>query len=154
MSFIETLIIETIDDERRTRFGALLRYRRKSVGMTQQQIAEICGCTDKHISGLELGNRGASLEIYLKICELFGLSFSQNFPLHSLKEDAMRNLITVRQLAEDPKNPFKESTIRQWIFFCSSNGFHEVVFRVGRRIYLDVDRLSDWLERQNLQSRN
>ena len=61
----------------------------------------------------------------------------------------MRNLATIREIDEDTSNPFKASTLRQWVFYGESNGFAEVIFRVGRRIYIDLDRFDRWLEEQN-----
>ncbi len=56
-----------------------------------------------------------------------------------------KNLRTVRQIAED--NPIiNEATLRWWIFHAAANGFRSCVVRVGRRIYIDVDRFGEWLE--------
>ena len=68
-----------LTDHFKARFGNLIRQWRESSDLTQLQVAELCGCTDKHISGLELGKRGASLEIYLKLCSLADLSFDSLF---------------------------------------------------------------------------
>ena len=60
-----------------------------------------------------------------------------------------RNLKTVPELAAE--SPFSEGQLRWLIFSAGSNGLAQAdaVVRVGRRVYLDVDRFSDWIDAQN-----
>jgi hypothetical protein len=60
-----------------------------------------------------------------------------------------RNLQTVASLAAS--TPFSEGQLRWWIFMASSNGLEaaSAVVRVGRRVYVDIDRFNDWIEQQN-----
>lgn len=60
-----------------------------------------------------------------------------------------RNLQTVTSLATD--GPFSEGQLRWWIFMSANNGLDAVnaVIRVGRRVYIDIDRFEDWIEQQN-----
>lgn len=60
-----------------------------------------------------------------------------------------RNLKSVRQFAET--TPFSESQTRWWLFQAEQNGLAKVgaVVRIGRRVYIDVDRFDDWLTAQN-----
>jgi hypothetical protein len=60
-----------------------------------------------------------------------------------------RNLQTVASLAAS--SPFSEGQLRWWIFIASSNGLEAAgaVVRVGRRVYIDIDRFDDWIEQQN-----
>ena len=60
-----------------------------------------------------------------------------------------RNLQTVASLAAN--TPFSEGQLRWWIFMASSNGLEgaSAVVRVGRRVYIDIDRFNDWIEQQN-----
>ena len=60
-----------------------------------------------------------------------------------------RNLQTVATLAAS--TPFSEGQLRWWIFMASSNGLEaaSAVVRVGRRVYIDIDRFNDWIEQQN-----
>ena len=60
-----------------------------------------------------------------------------------------RNLQTVASLAAS--TPFSEGQLRWWIFMASSNGLEaaSAVVRVGRRVYIDIDRFNDWIEQQN-----
>lgn len=60
-----------------------------------------------------------------------------------------RNLQSVAGLAAD--GPFSEGQLRWWIFTSASNGLDvaNAVVRVGRRVYIDLDRFNDWIEQQN-----
>jgi hypothetical protein len=60
-----------------------------------------------------------------------------------------RNLQTVASVAAS--TPFSEGQLRWWIFMGSSNGLEaaSAVVRVGRRVYIDIDRFNDWIEQQN-----
>jgi hypothetical protein len=60
-----------------------------------------------------------------------------------------RNLQMVASLAAS--TPFSEGQLRWWIFMASSDGLEaaSAVVRVGRRVYIDIDRFNDWIEQQN-----
>lgn len=60
-----------------------------------------------------------------------------------------RNLQSVSQFAT--ASPFTQDQLRWWIFHAGQNGLAGVgaIVRVGRRVYLDVDRFDDWLKIQN-----
>jgi hypothetical protein len=60
-----------------------------------------------------------------------------------------RNLQAVTSFAA--KGPFSEGQLRWWIFTSASNGLDaaNAVVRVGRRVYIDLDRFDDWIEQQN-----
>lgn len=57
-----------------------------------------------------------------------------------------RNLKTVAEFVKD--GPQTEGQIRWQIFNSSSNGLDEagVIVRIGRRLYLDVDRYWQWVD--------
>ena len=60
------------------RFGEKLRILRKQRGMTLKELAEILGyTTHSHISEFETGKRTPSLEVAIKISELFDVSVDQ-----------------------------------------------------------------------------
>ena len=57
------------------------------------------------------------------------------------------NLLTIRQVAE--RCPaLSESALRWLVFNSKQSGFDEVLIYVGRRIFVDFDRLNDWLEKR------
>jgi hypothetical protein len=60
-----------------------------------------------------------------------------------------RNLQSVASLTVE--GPFTEGQLRWWIFGAATNGLDaaNAVVRVGRRVYLDIDRFEEWIEQQN-----
>lgn len=60
-----------------------------------------------------------------------------------------RNLQTVAAVAAT--SVFSEGQLRWWIFMAASNGLEaaNAVVRIGRRVYIDIDRFNDWIEQQN-----
>lgn len=55
-----------------------------------------------------------------------------------------RRFLTVKQFAD--KYPWATSGgIRHLIFFSETNGFDRCMFRMGRRILLDEDRVIEWI---------
>ena len=60
-----------------------------------------------------------------------------------------KNLLTVKALAE--KTPFTEGQFRAWIYDAERNGFSGCVTKIGRRIYIDEDQLSEWLAAHRLK---
>lgn len=47
--------------------------------------------------------------------------------------------------------PFTQNQLRWWIFNAATNGLNDsgAIVRVQRRIYIDVDRFDEWIDRQN-----
>ena len=62
---------------------------------------------------------------------------------------SVRNIRTVRQFKNEFP-AFTEGGLRWLIFNAASNGLddHDVLVRVGRRVYLDVDRFFEWIDSQ------
>ena len=60
-----------------------------------------------------------------------------------------RNLQTVTAVAAG--SPFSEAQLRWWIFTSGTNGLDtaNAIVRVGRRVYIDLDRFDAWIEQQN-----
>jgi hypothetical protein len=57
------------------------------------------------------------------------------------------NLRTIAQIGEG--NPaLSENTVRWWIFNAQSNGLDAALVRLGRRVYIDVERFNAWIEAQ------
>ena len=55
------------------RIGANIRIAREKAGYTQENLSEILGITPNHLSAIERGVSGASLEMIEKLCVLFGI---------------------------------------------------------------------------------
>ena len=54
--------------------GKRIRDIRKSNGLTQEQFADKVNVTLSHISKLEIGNKGASIELLVDIASKFNVS--------------------------------------------------------------------------------
>lgn len=57
-------------------FGARVRALRKSIGLSQEAFASLCGLDRTYISGIERGVRNVSLQNIKVIAEAFSLSLS------------------------------------------------------------------------------
>lgn len=58
-------------------FGLVLKQKRKTAGLSQEKLAEICSLERTYISFLERGERKPSLNITFKIAEAFDLKASK-----------------------------------------------------------------------------
>jgi hypothetical protein len=59
-----------------------------------------------------------------------------------------RTLLTVKQFCH--QNPaFSEGSLRWLLFHRRTNGLDRAVFKVGRRVLIDVDEFYLWLDQQN-----
>jgi hypothetical protein len=56
-----------------------------------------------------------------------------------------KNLKTVRQLAQTSP-AFSEAALRWLIFNAAVNGLNSALVRIGRRVLIDEDQFSLWLE--------
>ena len=54
--------------------GKRIKTARKSIKMTQEQLAELCDCTPTHICNIENGKIGISLELLFKMSKLLNKS--------------------------------------------------------------------------------
>ena len=50
--------------------GLNIAFYRKRRGLTQMQLAELADIDRSHISAIELGNVGVSLDVIFKLCEV------------------------------------------------------------------------------------
>ena len=56
--------------------GLVIRLQRKQLGLTQQELADACGCSIMYLSNLERGKETAELGIALRIVNLLGLDMT------------------------------------------------------------------------------
>lgn len=54
--------------------GEVIRSTRKAQGLTQQQLADFCGCSIMYLSALERGKETAEIGIALRIVSTLGLN--------------------------------------------------------------------------------
>lgn len=55
-------------------FGLNIVFYRKRKKLTQLQLAELVDIDRSHISAMELGNVGASMDVIFKISDVLGIS--------------------------------------------------------------------------------
>lgn len=55
------------------KFGRNVVYYRKNLRLTQLQLAELLDIERSHISAIELGKVGVSMDLIFKMCEVFGI---------------------------------------------------------------------------------
>lgn len=81
------------------RIGANMREVREENRYTQEQLSEILGVTPNHLSAVERGISGASLELIEKFCQIFGISADRLFfeqpQIDSLTAELIRKLGSV-----------------------------------------------------------
>ncbi len=58
-------------------FGEKLRVLRKKRGLTRQQLGDMLGVHNSHIVRMEKGNRKPSVDLVLKIAEVFRVTPNQ-----------------------------------------------------------------------------
>ena len=56
------------------KFGLNVVYYRKRARLTQLQLAELVNIDRSHISAIELGNVGVSMDVIFKLCEVLGIT--------------------------------------------------------------------------------
>jgi len=59
--------------------GLNVVFYRKRKKLTQLQLAELVDIDRSHISAIELGNVGASLDVIFKLCEVLDISPKELF---------------------------------------------------------------------------
>jgi transcriptional regulator with XRE-family HTH domain len=63
----------------RIRFGRAVRSRRTSLGVSQEEFADMCGLDRTYIGGIERGERNLALANIEKIARTFEISLSELF---------------------------------------------------------------------------
>lgn len=61
------------------KLGLNIVYYRKREKLTQLQLAELADIDRSHISAIELGNVGASLDVIFKLCEALKITPKELF---------------------------------------------------------------------------
>ena len=65
--------------EKHRKLGQNIAYYRKDRGYTQMQLAELLDIDRSHMSAIEIANRGVSLDLIFKICDILNLSEKELF---------------------------------------------------------------------------
>ena len=61
------------------KFGLNVVYHRKREQLTQLQLAELVDIDRSHISAIELGNVGVSMDVIFKMCEVLDITPKELF---------------------------------------------------------------------------
>ena len=73
---MERITYACIDLDGPDQFGEAIRFFRKRRGLTQQQVADIAGCSLMYVSNLERGKTSAELGKALKILDVLDVEIS------------------------------------------------------------------------------
>ena len=65
--------------DRYEKFGLNVVYNRKRKKLTQLQLAELVDIDRSHISAIELGNVGVSLDVVFKMCDVLEITPKELF---------------------------------------------------------------------------
>jgi len=74
--------------EKYRKLGQNIAYYRKDRGYTQMQLAELLDIDRSHMSAIEIANRGVSLDIVFKICDILNLSENTETGTAALQKSA------------------------------------------------------------------
>jgi transcriptional regulator with XRE-family HTH domain len=61
------------------RFGETIRQKRKKLGVSQEEFADMCGLDRTYVGGIERGERNVSLRNIQKIAKGLRVSLSELF---------------------------------------------------------------------------
>lgn len=89
-----------------TKTGAFLAARRKEIGLTQQELGEQLGVTNKTISRWETGAYLPDLSTIPELCRILGITVNEFFlgeaiPPEQLREQTDRNILDLWQADKD-----------------------------------------------------
>ena len=89
-----------------TKTGAFLAARRKEIGLTQQELGEQLGVTNKTISRWETGAYLPDLATIPELCRILGITVNEFFlgeaiPEEDLREQTDRNILDLWQADKD-----------------------------------------------------
>ncbi len=73
---MQTITYSCVDLRDSNQFGKAIRIFRKRKGLTQQQVADMAGCSLMYVSNLERGKASAELGKALRILDVLQLELS------------------------------------------------------------------------------
>ena len=82
-------------------FGNRMKELRKSKGLTQQRLSELCDISLPYINLIENGTRQPSLKIVLKIVSALEISIVDFFLPYSTQDDNLSYLVKLLSLEEN-----------------------------------------------------
>ena len=94
------------------KIGAYIASKRKALGLTQKQVAEQLGMSDKSVSKWERGICLPDVSVYLELCEILGITINEflageDIPREDLPAKSEDNLIQVTQDSQHRQRKLK-----------------------------------------------
>ena len=94
------------------KIGTYIAGKRKALGMTQKQLAEQLGMSDKSVSKWERGICLPDVALYAELCQILGISINEFFAKEDLVQKSEENIIGV---AKESKQ--KQKRLRSMLCF-------------------------------------
>lgn len=94
------------------KIGAYIAGKRKALGLTQKQVAEKLGMSDKSVSKWERGICLPDVSVYLELCEILGITINEflageDIPREDIPAKSEDNLIQVTQDSQHRQRKLK-----------------------------------------------
>lgn len=94
------------------KIGAYIASKRKALGLTQKQVAEQLGMSDKSVSKWERGICLPDVSVYLELCEILGITINEflageDIPREDIPAKSEDNLIQVTQDSQHRQRKLK-----------------------------------------------
>lgn len=94
------------------KIGTYIASKRKALGLTQKQVAEHLGMSDKSVSKWERGICLPDVSVYLELCEILGITINEflageDIPREDLPAKSEDNLIQVTQDSQHRQRKLK-----------------------------------------------
>ncbi|MBR2789869.1 MAG: helix-turn-helix transcriptional regulator [Eggerthellaceae bacterium] len=88
--------------------GDYIAGKRRALGLTQAQLAELLGMSDKSVSKWERGVSLPDVRVYSRLCEILGITVNEfiageDIPVEALPTKADANLVEVSTAASDKR---------------------------------------------------
>ncbi len=77
------------------KIGAYIAAKRKSLGLTQRQVAEKLGMSDKSVSKWERGICLPDVSVYMELCSILGITLNEFFAGEDIPEQNFRPALLV-----------------------------------------------------------
>ena len=107
---MEAMRVESASD-----FGRTVRAARKEAGLSQMQLAERCGCSQRFVSEVERGKETAELGRALKLLEVLNVPLSAGTLVVDLDGRAEVQYAVVRIASEIDEKPRKRRPLSDYL---------------------------------------
>ena len=99
--------------------GDYIAGKRRALGLTQAQLAELLGMSDKSVSKWERGVSLPDVRVYSRLCEILGITVNEfiageDIPVEALPTKADANLVEVSTAASDKRHRLIRALAAAW----------------------------------------